>query len=155
MPVVPVTNSMSGNKLMSCILNQDRSKSRQLWLDIVQGCLYGVGLIWVSWAVSYLDQPQQRAVRLTPETGIHPPILSDGVGQMVKCLSSFVVGSSLATKLSVFGGKFVPSVHNNWVEVVRLRKKKKKIILCSEPIKGHRMWISSGSLVEQNSVPDI
>ena len=155
---MPVTNSMSGNKLMSCILNQDRSKSRQLWLDIVQGCLYGVGLIWVSWAVSYLDQPQQRAVRLTPETGIHPPILSDGVGPFKKtvfrCLSSFVVGSSLATKLSVFGGKFVPSVHNNWVEVVRLRLKK-KIILYSEPIKRHRMWISSGSLVEQNSGPNI
>ena len=28
-------------------------------------------------------------------------------------LSRFVVGSSVATKMPVFGGKFVPSVHNN------------------------------------------
>ena len=37
-------------------------------------------------------------------------------------MSRFVVGSSVATKISVFGGKFVPSVHNNWVKIVWLKK---------------------------------
>ena len=30
-----------------------------------------------------------------------------------RCLSRFVVGSSLVTKMSVFVGKFVPSFYNN------------------------------------------
>ena len=31
-------------------------------------------------------------------------------------LSRFVVASSLANTMSIFGSKFVPSVHNNWVK---------------------------------------
>ena len=35
---------------------------------------------------------------------------------------------------SVFGGKFVPSVNNNWVKTVWVKKKTIFSILCSEPI---------------------
>ena len=45
------------------------------------------------------------------------------VTTVFRCLSRFVVGSSLATKMSVFGGKVVPSVHNYWVKIVRLKNK--------------------------------
>ena len=45
-------------------MDQDWSDSGLPWLDMVLLCLDGVGLMRVSWAVSYLYKPQWRAVTL-------------------------------------------------------------------------------------------
>ena len=58
--------------------------------------------------------------------------LSNCIITVFRCWSLFVVGSSLATKMFVFGGKFAPSVHKNLVKIAE--EKNSFSILCSDPI---------------------